>query len=135
MENLLFKYFIFLLATIQIIIGLTEMIVPVRSYRLWERWVQNRYFFVHGFFLITAGFPLTIYKGYFSGILFAIGLIIVLTGPFVLIYPEKIREIFAEAEKDFNEKSIKKLIFFDASMRLIFSFILFASFYNTFYVQ
>ena len=130
MENLLFKYFIFLLASIQILIGLTELIAPVLSYGLWKKWVGN-----HGFFLIAAGFPLTIYRGYFSGILFAIGLIIVLTGPFVLIYPEKIRALFSEAEKDLNQKSIKNLIYFDAAMRVVFSLILFASFYRTFYVQ
>lgn len=135
MENLLFKYFIFLLASIQILIGLTELIAPVLSYGLWKKWVGNHYFFVHGFFLIAAGFPLTIYRGYFSGILFAIGLIIVLTGPFVLIYPEKIRALFSEAEKDLNQKSIKNLIYFDAAMRVVFSLILFVSFYRTFYVQ
>jgi len=135
LENLLFKYFIFLLASIQILTGLTELAAPVKSYGLWKRWIGNRYFFVHGFFLIAAGFPLTIYGGYFSGILFAIGLIIALTGPFVLIYPEKIRAIFDEAGKDFNEMSVKKLMYFDAAMRVVFSLILFVSFYRTFYVQ
>ena len=135
MENLLFKYFIFLLASIQILIGLTELIAPAGSYRLWKRWTWNRFFYIHGIFLIAAGFPLTIYKGHFSGILFVIGLIIVLTGPFVLIYPEKIRGVFSEAEKEMKPESIKQLIYFDSAMRICFAAILYISFYRTFYVQ
>jgi hypothetical protein len=135
LENLLFKYFIFLLASVQFLTGLTELIAPVMSYGFWKRWVRNRYFYIHGLFLIAAGFPLTIYKGYFSGILFVIGLIIVLTGPFILIYPEKIKEVFYEAERDMNPDSIKKLIYFDSAMRISFAVILYISFYRTFYIQ
>jgi len=91
---LFFKYFIITLASIQAALGIAELTAPSMMYGFWRKWVSSRFFFIHGMLLIVAGFPLTVYKGEFSGVLFIIGLVIVLSGPFVLIYPEKIKKSF-----------------------------------------
>ena len=133
MENL-FKYFILVLACVQSVTGAVELAAPVKAYRYWRGWINNRFFPVHGIILMAGGFPLTIYSGYLSGILFFIGLFIVLTGPFILLYPEKIRKAFDEAEIDLTEGGIRKLIYFDSVMRIGFAVILFLSYHRTFVV-
>lgn len=135
MENLLFKYFIIILASIQAAAGIAELSAPSFLYSLWRRWISSRFFFIHGLLLIAAGFPLTIYKGEFSGILFFIGLIIVLTGPFVLLYPEKIKRSFYEAEAEIEKKQLIRFIYIDSVLRLGFALILFLSYYRTFYIS
>jgi hypothetical protein len=133
LENLFFKYFIIILASIQAAAGIAELSAPSLLYALWRKWIGSRFFFIHGLLLIAAGFPLTIYKGEFSGVLFLIGLLIVLTGPFVLLYPEKIKKAFYEAEADLEKKHLIRFIYIDSIMRIGFALILFLSYYRTFY--
>lgn len=135
MENLFYKYFILLLATIQGTVGLAELLAPARMYRLWKKLISSRFFFIHGFLLICAGFPLTLYKGELSGILFYIGLFIVLTGPFVIIYPDKLKKSFYEAEIEIKPENLYKLVYFEAFMRIGLSFILFFSYYKTYFIH
>lgn len=135
MENLLFKYFIVTLAFIQALVGIAELTAPYYLYEFWKKWISSRYFFLHGILLVIAGFPLTVYPGEFSGVLFVIGLVIVLSGPFVIVYPEKIKKSFFEAEADMEKKSLIKFIYIDSIMRLGFALILFISYYRTFYIN
>ena len=116
---------------IQGVIGFVEMIVPYWSYDAWKNWVKNKFFPIHGILLIAAGLPLTIYKGYMSGVLFFIGLFIVFTGPLVLIYPDKIRNAFLTAESEISREGLKRMIYFDSAMRLVFCAILLLSYYRT----
>ena len=135
MEILFYKYFILILASIQGTIGLAELLTPPRMYKLLKKLISSKYFFIYGFLLICAGFPLTLYKGELSGILFYIGLFIVLTGPFVIIYPDKLKNSFYEAEIEIKQMSLYKLICFEAFMRIGFSLILFFSYYKTYFIH
>lgn len=135
MEDLFYKYFILSLASIQGTIGLAELIAPARMYRFWKKLISSRYFFIHGFLLIAVGFPLTLYNGELSGILFYIGIFIVLAGPFVIIYPDKLKNSFYEAELEMKPESLVKVIYFESFTRIVFSSILFFSYYKTFFIQ
>lgn len=123
--------FILLFGFVQLIISSVEFVIPARSFRVWHLWIQNRFFPVHGAFLIFAGFPLIMYKGYLSGIIFYIGFVVVLSGPFVLIYPEKIREAFNFSLETFQGDSLKKIIRFDAFVRFITAAVLIVSYYKS----
>ena len=125
------NFFVLIFGIIQLLISIMEFVFPGRSFRLWNFWISNRFFPVHGAFLIFTGFPLIMYKGYLSSIIFYIGLVVVLSGPFVLIYPEKIREAFSFSSETFQEGSLKKIVRFDALMRFAVGFILLISFYKS----
>lgn len=135
MESLFYKYFILSLASIQGAVGLAELIAPAWMYRCWKKLISSRFFFIHGFLLIVVGFPLTLYKGEFSGLLFYIGIFIVLAGPFVIIYPDKLKNAFYEAEIEIKPESLIKFIYFESFMRIGFSLILFFSYYNTYFIH
>ena len=60
----MYKYFLIMIGTTQIIMALIEFIFPLRSFLMWRIWVLNRFFPVHGLALIFIGLPLTVYKGY-----------------------------------------------------------------------
>ena len=125
------NFFVLIFGIIQLLISIMEFVFPGRSFRLWNFWISNRFFPVHGAFLIFTGFPLIMYKGYLSSIIFYIGLVVVLSGPFVLIYPEKIREAFSFSSETFKEQNLKKIVRFDAFVRLITSVILIVSYYKS----
>ncbi len=114
----LIKFYVLLLGGFLLIIGFLEFLFPNRAFRSWESWVSHRMFYLHGILLIAAGFPLTVYRGAFSSIIFFIGLFMVLSGPFILFYPEKIKGSFRSLQDELVEKGIKKIMFFDAAMRL-----------------
>lgn len=109
--------YLLLFGAFQVIAGLCEFIIPYKSYYLWKKWVFHRLFPFHGILLIAAGFPFIIYKGFFSVIIFWIGVFMAITGPFLLFYPEKIRNAFITVENDFKTKDIKIMIYVDASLR------------------
>jgi hypothetical protein len=100
---------------------------------MWKNWVSMRIFPLHGLALIMIGLPLTTYKGYLSSLIFFIGLIIVLTGPFILIYPEKIRNVFSSSGNLFQEKDIKIMIYMDAFFRLGAGSVFLISAWKTFF--
>jgi hypothetical protein len=100
------------------VIGALELIMPRRAFRLWQSWASNKFFFLHGILLIAAGFPLTVYQGPISTIIFFIGIAIVLTGPFVLLYPGKFRQMFQAVSEEFNDKSIKKILYVEGILRI-----------------
>lgn len=133
MENISYKYFLILLGSVQAIIALAGFVFPHRTFLMWKSWVINRFFPLHGIVLISVGLPLTAYNGYLFHIIFVIGLVVVFTGPFILIYPEKIVKIFKDSDELFNEKNIKMMIFIDAILRSAVSIVFFISCWKTFY--
>jgi len=110
--------YIFFLGAFLIIMGAVELAMPMRTFGLWKSWVFKRYFFLHGSLLIAGGFPLTIYRGPLSTVIFVFGVFAVLIGPFVLVYPEKIRLMFQAMSEDMNEGDIKKTIYIEGSLRI-----------------
>ncbi len=99
--------------------GSVELTLRERAFRFWMRWFNHRLFFMHGAALIILGFPLTFYNGKWSAFVFIVGLVMVLTGPFILIYPEKIRNSFSEIGSEAGEESLRGLVVFDAAVRVV----------------
>ena len=116
----------------QIFAGFSELILPVRVFKLWKIWVLSKYFPVHGIFLIACGFPLVIFKGYLEVIIFWIGVFMILTGPFLLVYPEKVRDVFKTAENDFTPRDLRIMVYVDSVIRLAAGIIISTACYNTF---
>ncbi len=102
-----------------ILMAVFEFFRPERAFYFFQRYVFYRYFPLHGLFLIAAGFPMILYRGTLSNIIFVIGVITILTGPFILFYPEKIRNLFAGITEEMGHAEIRRLIYADASLRLL----------------
>lgn len=128
----MFELYLILFGFFQIITGFSELIMPLKLFKFWRMWVLAKYFPLHGIVLITAGFPLLVFRGSFQGIIFWIGIFMVLTGPFLLIYPEKIREVFQTAENDFTPRDLRIMIYVDSVIRLTAGIIVSAACYSTF---
>ncbi len=94
---------------ILILAGIIDIAAPEAVIGIWKRWISKKLFFLHGILLIFAGFPLTISQGPLSGVLFVIGLVPVLTGPFVLIYPDKFRHMFAAMCEEMSGGALKNM--------------------------
>jgi hypothetical protein len=120
--------YILTLGIILVLIGGIEIIIPLKVFGFWKKWVSGKLFFLHGLLLIAAGFPLTIYKGPLSPVLFIFGLIAVLTGPFVLIYPEKIRLMFLAMAEETGDADMKKIIYAEGLLRISAGIICIASY-------
>ncbi len=130
----MYKYFLIIIGTIQIIMALLESFFPLKAFSMWERWVSFRFFPLHGIALMFIGMPLTMYKGYLSSVIFYIGLLVVFSGPFILVYPEKIRKIFTSSGDIFKDKDIKIMIYADALFRLSVGVIFLISCWKTFLI-
>lgn len=128
----MYKYFLIIIGMTQILIALLEISSPLRGFLMWQRWVINRLFPFHGLALIFIGLPLTVFKGYLSSIIFYIGLLIVLTGPVILIYPEKIQKTFSSSSESFSDKEKKIMIYIDSVFRLCIGIIFLVSCWKTF---
>jgi len=129
----MYKYFLIIIGSTQIIMALIEFSSPLRAFLMWRNWVSNRFFPVHGLALIFIGLPLTLFKGYLSSLIFCIGLVIVFTGPFILIYPEKIQKVFIDSGEIFKDKDIKIMIYLDAVFRISTGIIFMISCWKTFF--
>lgn len=125
------NYFILFFGIIQLTIAFVEFIMPYKTFITWKIWISCRFFPLHGAALIVVGFPLIIYSGYLSSVIFLIGLVVVFTGPVILIYPEKIREAFSYSSETFQEGSLKKIVRFDAVVRMAAGIILVMSFFKS----
>jgi len=128
---MLISKYIFALGAGLIILGGIEFILPVRAFQFWKKWSAHRLFFLHGILLIAVGFPLTVYKGAYSTVIFIIGLFFVLSGPFILLYPEKIGSTFQTASDEMGGEIEKKLIYFEAFFRVAAGVLLMASYFST----
>jgi hypothetical protein len=129
----MFKYYLLTIGTVQTIMAFMGFFSPFRTFLMWKSWVLNKFFPMHGIALIFIGLPLTVYKGYLSKIIFIIGLTVVFTGPFILIYPEKFKKVFENSDDIFNKTEIKAMIFLDASLRSGAAVIFFISCWKTFF--
>jgi uncharacterized protein YjeT (DUF2065 family) len=110
------------------IMGIMEILKPVLAFSLWKRWARHRLFFLHGILLMVGGFPLTIYSGKFSGVIFGIGIMLVLTGPFVLLYPGKFARTFQTASEEMDREGEKKIIYIEAVFRILVGMLFIGSF-------
>ncbi len=99
-------------------IGLIELLFPGKAFLFWKWWISKKIFFLHGIILILGGFPLTIYNGRFSTFIFVIGIAVVFSGPFILLYPEKIRNSFMQMYEDAGLDYGKKIMYFDSMLRI-----------------
>jgi hypothetical protein len=112
------RIYILVLGAILAAIGAFELYAPMRAFSFWKSWIFKKFFFLHGLLIISAGFPLTIYNGPLSKIIFIVGLIAVFTGPFILLYPEKIRSMFDELTKKMEDEDIRKMMYVEGSLRI-----------------
>lgn len=114
--------YVFTLGIILTGVGIIELIIPLRIFHLWQRWVSHKLFYLYGLLLILFGFPLTLYQNLFNAFIdksiFGIGVIAVLTGPFILLYPEKIRVIFQKISEEIENKAVRRIIYLDALIRI-----------------
>ena len=117
--NSLLEIYILVFGFISIIMGLIEYAAPERTLKFWDHWSSSPYYRFHGLFLIITGFPLTVAKGQLSTPLFLAGIFFVLTGPFVLIYPEKFSKNYNIILEEKGKSGIDKLIIFDALLKTI----------------
>ncbi len=121
--------YILILGILQLLAGIFEIFSPVKAFYLWKQWIENKFFILHGIILIAVGFPLTIYNNSLSDILFIIGLIYVLSGPFVIIYPEKIKSVFSSYYEETGNDGGKKVIIFDSLLRILIGCLCIASYF------
>ena len=129
----IYKYLLVIFGSVQAIMALLGFCFPYRMFLMWKKWVLNRFFRLHGIILIFTGLPLTVYNGYLSRIIFIIGLVVVFSGPFILIYPEKFISLFENSDELFSKNDIKVMIFLDAFLRSGASVVFFISCWKTFY--
>lgn len=118
-SNDVISLYVIALGIVFSMMGIVEMILREQSYRFWMQWFSHRLFFLHGVLLVILGFPLTFYNGKWSPFVFGVGLFMVITGPFIIIYPEKIRESFGEISTEMGEDAVKRLVLFDSAVRFV----------------
>lgn len=124
------RHYILIFGSLLVLVGLMEMLMPRRAFQFWKMWAKNRFFFLHGLFLMASGFPLVMYTGYYETAVFVIGLFVVFSGPFVLLFPEKFQKTFENAEEELGEKSTGRIIYFEAAMRIAAGLLCLAAFFQ-----
>jgi hypothetical protein len=62
------EYYVAGLGLFLVILGALETLDPRKAFDVWKRWTSHRFFPVHGALIIAAGFPLTLYEGFLSGV-------------------------------------------------------------------
>ncbi len=119
-----YPYYIFSLAILLFFISLIELFFPSKVFELWMKWIDSKFFRFQGIVYMIGGFPLTQIHHTIAGyIMFVMGIIVVLMGPFILFYPEKFLSI-VKAEEELLHNDHKYLIWGDAVMKIIASFVL-----------
>ena len=113
--------FILIVGIYVITIGLLELVMPARMLQLWIKISSSRLYFLYGIVLILVGFPLTQVppSNPLSTPLFVIGLIVVFSGPFILIYPEKIKNIFFQGLEELGQTGSRFALIIDAIARIV----------------
>ncbi|MGL4370392.1 MAG: hypothetical protein ACRCUT_12095, partial [Spirochaetota bacterium] len=83
-----------------------------------KNWIGHTLFRFHGLLLMTGGFPLTLFRDTLPGkIMMVIGILVIFTGPFLLLFPEKITEAFSMMEAEMKDDDKTGMIYFDACVR------------------
>lgn len=115
-----FDEYILFLGIALVLLALMEFVFPAVIFRIWKRWVNNKFFPFHGLILVAGGFPITQFRETFMGkIMLVIGLIVVFTGPFIIFFPDRIRHFFELSIKDLNSDELRHLVYVDGVMRLV----------------
>ena len=108
-----------------ILFSIVEFFIPQQIFNLWKKWIACKLFPIHGRILSSGALPLTFFRDSIAGkIMMGIGIIAVFTGPFILFFPGRIRELFALTEKELEEGDEKGLIYFDAAIRMTVGFLI-----------
>lgn len=118
--------YVSILGAAMVALGTAEFTGPQMAFSLWRRWAAHRLFFLHGALLIGAGFPLVLYRGPLSTPILIIGVVIVLTGPFILIYPEKFRAMFNSIEEEMGAERVPTLMRMESIIRIALGAVLLA---------
>ncbi|MBP9024487.1 MAG: hypothetical protein KBH06_14895 [Spirochaetes bacterium] len=117
-----FDTYLLILSGFLILISAAGFIFPVRIFQKWEKWTESRFFRFHGAALIAGGFPLLNYRGTVSGTaLFIVGLIVIFTAPFIIIFPELFRKALDTTKDEFTEMDKKAIVYTDSIVRLFVS--------------
>ncbi len=108
-QAVLARYYL-VLGAVLLVLGAADYTVPEKMYSLWKKILSGRAVYAYGLALVLAGFPLTAYHGRLSTLLFIAGLVMVLTGPVIILYPDKVRSMFQEIENVPEGMSVKSLM-------------------------
>ena len=112
------RIYIICLGAALIALGCLEFFMPDKSFAFWKKWVSHKLFPLHGLLLIVLGFPVTIFRDTLMGkIMCVIGVIAVFSGPFVLLFPAKVKELFLIAADEIDQADIQSVVWMDAFMR------------------
>lgn len=115
-----FSIYILVLSAFLIILSIIDFFLPDTVFALWTKWSNHRYFRFHGLLLILGGLPLTQFRENISGyLMFAIGAGVVLSGPFILLFPEKFSNILDTTSETMTADDRKYLMYADGIVRLI----------------
>ena len=117
---LMVRIYLAIVGIVLISLAVLEIAQPLRTLEFWKGWINHRLFFLHGVGLVILGFPFTCYNGSSAGkIIFIIGVLIVLTGPIIILYADKVRSIFMRAIEEMSSATLRRMIYADAAVRLI----------------
>jgi uncharacterized membrane protein len=112
------SYYILSLGIALIILCIVQLLIPERIYSIWKKWISHRFFRAHGAIIMIGGLPLTFFREGIAGkIMLCIGLFVVFMGPFILLFPNKMRDLYIRTESDIEEEDKKGIIYFDALTR------------------
>lgn len=117
--------YVLVLGIALVLFSIIECVIPRIIMTVWEKWINSPLFFLHGFLLAVGGLPLTFFRDSISGkIMMAVGIFVILTGAFIIIYPDRIRKYFLLTESEVEDEDRKGLAYIDAVVHA-FSGILF----------
>jgi hypothetical protein len=120
-----FPGYFFCLGAALFLFALSGFIRPLAVHSYWVRWTMSRFFRFHGILLVLGGIPLLHFRGTISGkILFAVGIITLITAPFIIIFPELFRQVFDETESTLTLDEKKTLVYADSFLRICISALL-----------
>jgi hypothetical protein len=113
------SFYVIALGILLVIFGVVECIIPKKMFSAWKWWINHRLFPLYGLFIIIGGLPLTFFRDGISGkIMLGIGVIVVFTGPFIVLFPKRMSELFSSTEDELEEGDLKGLVYFDAFTRI-----------------
>jgi len=112
------SYYILSLGIALIILCIVQILIPERIYSIWTKWISHRFFRIHGAIIIIGGLPLTLFREGIAGkLMFCIGIFVVFMGPFILLFPNRLRDLYIRTEAEIEEEDKKGIIYFDAITR------------------
>ena len=114
-----FSGYILVLGIFLIALSTVEFLAADKIFRLWKGWIYHKLFPLHGLVLVCGGLPLTFFRDTISGkIMFGIGILVVMTGPFILLFPERVRHLFSVTEQEMSgEGEAAGIIYLDAVVK------------------